>query len=469
MQYLLAMHVCGGSWAAMYVAQHTSLLFMLLAVVAVYATVKDQLPAGSRAGPICAAVAAASVPWLAMLGAVAYVESALLLYTTLAIAWMMRAIRGGLPYRDLIVGGVLAGLACGVKYTAVPTILLLVPVVAIVVILLNRESQISDLKSPIENRKSKIENRTLLRLAVFIACGAIVFSPWLIRNAIWTGNPVFPMAMRLLGRAHFDEVQVQRFERAHSVPPALAPLRARLGAAWKGIAAHWQYGFVLLPAGLAAMIYLIRSWEMQFLLLLFGLELLFFLFFTHLQPRFAILLVPIAAIALGLASAHLPRVGAIVAILGIVTGGVALHGAFAPQAEYGRLGLFCLDDYTAINPAVEKCPAAEFALIGNSQAFSVPVPMSRLRYRTIFDIRFAPGQSPLDAWLGEDLATLKKKFAVNIHPGELTRLAEHYYAVPTLAPDWRKEVRRVYGDVRPVWPEQPTGNPEMPIVFPPAP
>jgi hypothetical protein len=34
---------------------------------------------------------------------------------------------------------------------------------------------------------------------VFCATAALVFSPWLVRNFLWTGNPVYPMAQRMFG------------------------------------------------------------------------------------------------------------------------------------------------------------------------------------------------------------------------------------------------------------------------------
>src|SRR5205814_2490299 len=110
-----------------------------------------------------------------------------------------------------LIAGVMAGFACGAKLTAVPQVLLMLPVIAAVVAI-TRGQRIS---------------RTLTNAAIFIVTGALVFSPWLIRNVIWARNPVFPEAQGLLGHAHFTPTQTQRWQQAHSPPPKLRPIAAR--------------------------------------------------------------------------------------------------------------------------------------------------------------------------------------------------------------------------------------------------
>src|SRR5205823_5242629 len=99
--------------------------------------------------------------------------------------------------------------------------------------------------------------------------GLLVFSPWLIRNAVWAGgNPVFPEAMRLLGRAHFSEVQVERWERAHAPRDDQKGLAGRAAAVNAQILSDWRYGLLLLPAA-AIVGYLNRRMpESKFLALL---------------------------------------------------------------------------------------------------------------------------------------------------------------------------------------------------------
>ena len=78
MHYLLAMHLSGGPWHGMYLAQMMHGAHVVLAVLAVYAFART--PSRSRASAVFAGVMAASVPWLTLLAPIAYNEGSLLLY-----------------------------------------------------------------------------------------------------------------------------------------------------------------------------------------------------------------------------------------------------------------------------------------------------------------------------------------------------------------------------------------------------
>src|SRR5437660_1294341 len=71
MNYLLAMHLRGGPWAGMYLAQLMSFIYMSMAVL----TVASAMP-NPRAA-VLASVAMVAVPWTTMLASIAYNESAL--------------------------------------------------------------------------------------------------------------------------------------------------------------------------------------------------------------------------------------------------------------------------------------------------------------------------------------------------------------------------------------------------------
>jgi hypothetical protein len=435
MQYLLGMHIKGDPWAAMYFAQLVSLGCMALTVVAVYGIVSElsQRPgAGTVAGVLVTAV-----PWIPMLGAVAYVESSLLLTSVLALGWMLKAMNDP-PRRVawMALGGAMAGLACGVKYTGVPSVLLVFPAAFVVIWLLRRGSRMED----------GGWRRVIVAALAFGLVGGMLFLPWAVRNWVWSGNPVFPMEMKLLGKGHFDAVQVERWDRAHRPPPDRASLGQRLKMGWTEIAVSWQYGYVLLPLGLLAAWVRWRGPATALLVLLLALQLAFWLFFTHLMGRFAILIIPILAILAGLA---FDRAGAKVAIcafvlLAIVLGlfGVPGHRGvaqvFDQGAAQGQAGLYRLLNWSVLYPQdlhdIES-RSEQVALIGECQPFFYRIPMKRLRYRTVFDTRFPPGVSVIDGWLGESLEDLRKEGIVVVHPGELRRYAKTYWAIPPLPDD----------------------------------
>lgn len=436
MHYLLGMHLAGGPWQGMYVAQLMSLGMMILAVAALRAL------AGRAAG-----ILLATVPWTAMLGCVAYNESALIFYLCLALGWIgTREDRAagppapdttgppvGTPWPQdprsrrclprFALAGLFAGFACGVKYTAVPTILLALPLVHLLAH-----------RSPIAVR--------LLRIGVFFLAGLLAFCPWLVRNYAWSGNPVFPMAMKTLGQNRLSDTQVERWDRAHRAPPEFQSLPGRLRALWNNLLADARFAYLLLPASLVLSACLWRRAEMRFLGLFLLFQLMFWLFFTHLQPRFGVIMLPIAALIVARSLAGFAPIEASVAVLCAAAGLTVLHGRFAPFNETGQQGFYRLMDLSVLNPddlarALEK-PNAKLALIGNAQAFLHQVEMSRLRYRIIFNIDFSPGISSVDAWLGQDIASLRRQgYIVIIHPDELRRLSQTYHGVPPPPPQFQ--------------------------------
>jgi hypothetical protein len=128
-----------------------------------------------------AGVLLALLPSAVEFGASAYVENALLLLATLALWWTLRAGAGDLPWWG---SAVFAGLACWVKY----------PALALVVCLAIGAPLLEALRSDDARFAG-----WLRRAAQWSAlCGAIG-SPFFVRNALWRGNPFFPVAYSWMG------------------------------------------------------------------------------------------------------------------------------------------------------------------------------------------------------------------------------------------------------------------------------
>jgi hypothetical protein len=373
----------------------------------------------------------AAVPWTVMLGGIAYNESGLLLYVALAGAWSMRGPRvREEPLRNFLVGGVMAGLACGVKYTGVPLVLIGFPLAAMTVCLLLRRE---DFK------------KVALGSLLWVGVGALAFSPWLIRNALWASNPVFPLAMRQLGQAHFTQEQVERFERAHRAPVNQSGMSDRFIALWKEVLVDWRFGWVLIPmAGLAAVLNL-RTPESMFLLLCAIGVAVFWMAFTHLMGRFAVAAVPVLAMLVGILATHerWVRLCAGVVLVMAIGSFARLNQVFVDALDKSGAwsGLIRLQDLNELWPDalldIEK-RTSPLALIGDAQAFYRPIERGRLEYRTIFDVVVPPGKNIVDAWLGRDLEELRKDHYVILNPGELNRLSRTYYGIPAVPPQWQR-------------------------------
>lgn len=426
-QYLLGMHVRGGPWDGIYFAHLITLAHMLLGVVAVYAILRAMRdPESSSAAPALAGVAAATVPWIAMLSSVAYNEAGLVIYGTLALGWAWIALtREGTA--TWVVAGAFAGLACGVKYTAVPLLLVAMPLLLLAIALVRR-----------------LEWKAVVgRLVLYGVTGAVVFSPWLLRNLKWTGNPVFPEAPRLLGQGHFTDRQVERWERAHSPRADQKSFAARMKAAGREILMDWRYGSVLIPLAvlLAAVGYQRRVALPAGMIVLL---LVFWLTLTHLQSRFFVLAVPWGALVVGRALSRRLAPLAIALVLGAAGfSAFTLHRAFSevagPWHEHGAwAGAVGLKDLTLFLPERSAQLVKEqqpLALIGDAQAFVYSLPMERLKYRTVFDLHDGPEDSVLAAWLGGGSATTIRTHNLLVESSELVRLADTYHQVPRIHDD----------------------------------
>ena len=88
-------------------------------------------------------------------------------------------------------------------------------------------------------------------VAAAVAGGAIVFGPWLVKNAIETGNPVYPLAYSVFGGVDLDDEWAARWHDAHAgkVPwsqPAAIP--GDFAATFWSVAVATRFQSVLLLA-----------------------------------------------------------------------------------------------------------------------------------------------------------------------------------------------------------------------------
>jgi hypothetical protein len=72
-------------------------------------------------------------------------------------------------------------------------------------------------------------------------------------------------------------------------------------------------------------------------------------------------------------------------------------------------------------------------LVGDARAFVYTIPMSRLHYRTVFDVDAEPGESVIDAWAAGAPADATRL----VDPNELRRFNQTYYGIPELPAEWR--------------------------------
>jgi len=165
---------------------------------------------------------------------------------------------------------------------------------------------------------------------------------------------------------------------------------------------------------------------------MFFLMCIFWLGFTHLQGRFFVLAVPLCAMLMATA----PRIMLPVVVIQSVIAAVMLHLNLAmnPKLPWSRevelLGIARADWLTS--SITEQIPeGAPVALIGDAKAFLYQIPMSKLKYRTVFDVDATNGQTLIDAYAGPQTPG---EWLV-IDPDELERFERTYHPFPSVPPE----------------------------------
>ena len=130
-----------------------------------------------------------ATPSLLLISTWAYVDLALAFYA-FAVFYAMRIALESDKQSWLMLAGVFAGLAMGVKYTAV-----IIPVALSLILLLRHRSRIK---------------QGISRLIVFASVAGVVAAPWYLRNWIFMGNPFYPF---VFGGPDWDSFRAEWFSR----------------------------------------------------------------------------------------------------------------------------------------------------------------------------------------------------------------------------------------------------------------
>ena len=130
-----------------------------------------------------------TTPIIFKLSSVAYVDLGLVFFSFASILSLLRWRTTVFKAKYLIISAIFGGLALGTKYNG----LLVVLILMLLLPWLFLKGQ--------HDAKSLLSNRGILRLIrvqLFFLCIALfLFSPWMIRNYRWTGNPVYPLYNRI--------------------------------------------------------------------------------------------------------------------------------------------------------------------------------------------------------------------------------------------------------------------------------
>ena len=303
MLYLLAMVVKDDAIEAAILAKYLNVLLGVLFVVTAWLVGREYDPA---AGVVCALVAG-SAPWVMFLCGMAYVENGMLFFGMLSVACLglyadpRRSRDDG--WRLVFLTGLFAGLSCGFKYTAVAMIAFPLFIVLCMLAIGRKRSRTGDVAEHEDPRVlvslGQRRTRAILHPAVFLLGTLITFSPWLIKNTVMTGNPVFPLAYDSLGAREgvWTDGLADRWQRGHQVEAKDAPWKARLGRFKERILVDRRLGWWLIALSLPILFSSARSRLDLGLFVAFVLQAIVWLVFTHLFARFAVvMLIPLCVL-----------------------------------------------------------------------------------------------------------------------------------------------------------------------------
>jgi len=121
-----------------------------------------------------------SLPIIVKLSITVYVDLGLIFFSAAALFYLFKWMNNNYKLKHLLVSAVWCGLGLGTKYNGLIVFFLL----TIFVILIFAKSS-----EDIVNKQSKAIGFGV----AFMLVAVIVFSPWAIKNYIWTHNPVYPL------------------------------------------------------------------------------------------------------------------------------------------------------------------------------------------------------------------------------------------------------------------------------------
>lgn len=370
MLHLLGMEVVGDWWWGALVGQLLVACFAPAAGALIYVVARRL--ASERAAWV-AAVVYLTTPWVYRLANFPYVEGPLCFFHAALLWAALRAWTAEHADRARFwaVIGLLAGGAMSCKYTALVTAVVPFGLLAL---------------------SDTVRRRSASVVLAFTIGVALTVGPWLIKNLIDTGNPVYPLAYHVFGGRFWDAAREAKWAAAHGPRPVSATIL------WGNIVdvagrSDWQSPLYTALAPLA----LLRRGSRRSALVLWGYVVYLFAtwwLLTHRLDRFWLPLLPAAAVLAGL-GADWVRSRAWTALLAVILAvGIVANGVFVSTALAGfnqwTGNLLSLRDRVPLelNPALAQLdadlpPGARVLLVGQAAVFHM---QHAVVYNTVFNV-----------------------------------------------------------------------------------
>ncbi len=322
-----------------------------------------------------------TTPWTYRISIIAYVEGGLSFYLFAALLAVMiaaaKTAEGTTSSRQFLLAGLLAGSAMACKYPAVLTVV--IPMGAAVC------------AAPFVLKLAESRVRTaLVSLGVFTLGVLLAIGPWLLKNSLQTGNPVYPLLYSVFGGEDWDDALDAKWRAGHS-PDNHAP--SDLAVKFIDVTAKSDWLSPLLY-GLAPLAFFaggnrrVIRWLWLYVAFLF----LAWWTFTHRIDRFWVPMIPVVSLLAGIGAVWrtdrlwkcvcgIAFAAAVLFNLGFVTTGLCGYNAYLAPLEHARrsaestpVGIGYLNEHLP--------PNSKVLCVGEAQVFDARFP---LVYNTVFD------------------------------------------------------------------------------------
>jgi 4-amino-4-deoxy-L-arabinose transferase-like glycosyltransferase len=121
-----------------------------------------------------------SLPVIIKLSITVYVDLGLYYFSTASLLFLFKWIEKDFKIKYLIISAIWCGLALGTKYNGLIILFLLTLFVPFIYL------------RSVQN-KTKRQGRAIGYGAIFMIVSLMLFTPWMIKNYIWTNNPIYPL------------------------------------------------------------------------------------------------------------------------------------------------------------------------------------------------------------------------------------------------------------------------------------
>ena len=197
MLYLASMVLEGDAFQGAYLAGTMNVVLLIVAAVSIWSMVRRFI---GRAFAPYAMATLLTLPWFWMVSIRCYVENGLTLYVILSLCALCDYYRED-SRRYALLAGLFGGLAMGCKY---PAGFFLAGVAAAIVL----NGAFGHIRAP--------WRKTMAALALFVVGSVAAVSPWLAKNTVLTGNPVYPQLSGVFPSRDWDARSAAKWDFAHT-------------------------------------------------------------------------------------------------------------------------------------------------------------------------------------------------------------------------------------------------------------